>query len=348
MRRLLCGMLFAASFLKGAVPEACQTGADRFASGQYASAQENLWQCLDAGQASSEQAYQLAMTYRALRNYETGLRKTDSALTQSPNNVDLLFLAAYLHYRRNETKQSMLLTSKAYGIAPKDWRIHEMFALNYISFHMLEPARLSLLQAISLNSRNAELYYQLARLYFTLGSYVESIRISKQGLELAPDYPEMYHNLALSYEGSGNGELAVTNFRKAIELNRHLGRRDEWPLIDFAAYQRMGGQPEESLSLLREALAINPASPRANYEMGELLRDMRQYKEAATYLGKAIDLDPCNAKAIYGLALVSRTLGETDRSKALLQRFKEVDTAGRNPESKGCLEMTAAGLSALP
>ena len=144
MRRLLCGMLLAASLLKGAVPEACQTGADRFASGQYASAQENLWQCLDAGQASSEQAYQLAMTYRALRNYETGLRKTDSALTQAPNNVDLLFLAAYLHYRRNETKQSMLLTSKAYGIAPKDWRIHEMFALNYISFHMLEPARLSL------------------------------------------------------------------------------------------------------------------------------------------------------------------------------------------------------------
>jgi tetratricopeptide (TPR) repeat protein len=291
---------------------------------------------MDSGQAKPEQAYQLALTYRAIRNYDAGLARTGSALAQSPDNVDLLFLAAYLHYRRNETKESMMLTSKAYKLAPKDWRIHQLFALNYISFNMLDPARLSLQQAISLNPGNPELYYQLARLYFTLGSYVDSIRVSKQGLALAPEYPEMYHNLALSYEGSGNAEQAEINFRKAIELDHVQRRQDEWPLIDFAAYQRMGGKPEESLSLLKEALTINPSSPKANYEMGELLRDKRRYSEAKGYLEKAMELDPCNARAVYGLALVSRTLGETERSANLFQRFKEVDALAKDPNSKRC------------
>ena len=45
----------------------------------------------------------------------------------------------------------MILTSRACGLAPKDWRIQQLFALNYITFNMLEAAKLSLNQAIALN-----------------------------------------------------------------------------------------------------------------------------------------------------------------------------------------------------
>jgi tetratricopeptide (TPR) repeat protein len=57
---------------------------------------------------------------------------------------------------------------------------------------MLEAAKLSLQRAISLNPKNAELHYQLARLYFTLGSFVDSIEESKRALALSPDYAEVY------------------------------------------------------------------------------------------------------------------------------------------------------------
>ena len=100
-------------------------------------------------------------------------------------------------------------------------------------------------------------------------------------------------------------ELATQSFQKAIELDRKYNKRDEWPLVDFAVYQRMGGNPEASISLLKEALTINPDSPKANYEMGELLRDMRRYDEARKYLETALKLDPCNARTIYSLAIVT-------------------------------------------
>ncbi|MBV8708379.1 MAG: tetratricopeptide repeat protein [Acidobacteriaceae bacterium] len=318
-------LLLASVALSAQEPAACRNGLNLFHENRVQQAQGSLWECIESGKGDADDALTLAQTYKGLRNYESGLNRATADLQKLPDSVDLIYIAAYLHYRRNETKESMLLATKAYRLAPNDWRIHQLLALNYISFDMLEAAKLSLNRAISLKPDNAELLYQLARLYFALGSFVDSIEISKKALVVFPDYPEVYHNLALCYEGNGNIDMAMQNFQKAIDLNRKFKRQDEWPLIDFAVYQRMGGHPEASLPLLEEALGINPKSPKANYEMGELLRDERRFVEAKQYLETAVALDPCNARALYGLAVLMRQLGDAERSKALLQRFKEVD-----------------------
>ena len=346
-------LFLAAAFLNAEEPASCRDGLAQVKTSNYARGQASLWECVESGLGNETHAYYLGLTYRELKNYESGLSRTYTTLKRLPDNVDLLYLAAYLQYRSHDTKESMILASKAYRIAPKDWRIHQLFALNYISFNMLEAAKLSLLQAISLNANNAELYYQLARLYFTLGSFVDSIKFSQKALAIFPDYPEAYHNLALSYEGNGNVDLAIANFQKAVKLNRKYHRQDEWPLIDFAVYQRMGGKPEASLPLLEEALTINPRSPKANYEMGELLRDMRRYEEAKKYLETAVELDACNARAIYGLAILTRYMGDAARSATLFKRFKEVDQEARNPAhaGNGCQAtppLVAAPLAAGP
>jgi len=328
MRTALCVTLLFGVSVNAEEPPLCEAASAQFKSGDVSGAQSALWDCVKSGEGNETHAVYLAETYRELRNYDSGLTRVDALLEEHADNIDLLCIAAYLRYRRNEPKESMLLVSKAYRLAPENWRVHQLFALNYISFNMLEGAKLSLLKAIDLNPRNAELHYQLARLYFTLGSYVESIAASKQALSIFPDYAEVYHNLALSYEGNGNVDLAIANFEKAIELDRKHGRKDESPLIDFAVYQRMQGSPDASLPLLREALAINPRSPKANYQMGELLRDMKRYEESGKYLELAVSLDPCNARALYGLAMITRLLEDSDRSEALLKRFKEVDAGG--------------------
>src|SRR5260370_24078298 len=198
---------------------------------------------MESGSGNETHALYLALTYRPLKNYESGLTRTQKALKTFPDNLDLLYIAGSVLYRRNETKSSMILASKSYRLASNDWRIHQLFALNYISFDMLEAAKLSLQRAISLNPKNAELHYQLARLYFTLGSFVDSIEESKQALALRPDYAEVYHNLALSYEGNGSVDAAIQNFEQAVELNRKNKSNDEWPLIDFSTHHPMTRNP---------------------------------------------------------------------------------------------------------
>jgi tetratricopeptide (TPR) repeat protein len=331
--------LLIAPLLHAQEPASCENGLARFQAGNYVAAQSLLWECVESRTGDANDAFYLALTYRPLKNYASGLARVDLLLKELPDNVDLLYIAAYLHYRQNETKDSMILASKAYRLAPKDWRIQQLFALNYITFNMLEAAKLSLQQAIALNPNNAEIQYQLARVYFTEGNYAASIEASKKALAIIPDYPEVYHNLALAYEGSGNAELAIQSFQKAVDLDRKYDTRDEWPLVDFADYQRMLGHPEESVKLLSEALNINPNSPKANYEMGELLTDQHKYDDARKYLEIAVKLDPCNAAAIYGLAIVSRRLGDVAKSRSYFDRFKEVDRETKEPgnEGKTCL-----------
>ena len=170
----------------------CKSGMASFQFGNFSAAQDFLWDCIESRAGNENHAFYLALTYRPLKNYASGLTRANRLLKELPNNVDLLYIAAYLHYRQNEIKDSMVLTSKAYDLAPKDWRIQQLFALNYISFNMLEAAKLSLQQAIALKPDNAELEYQLARLYFTQGNYVASIETSKKALAILPDYPEVY------------------------------------------------------------------------------------------------------------------------------------------------------------
>ncbi len=323
-------------------PASCENGLARFQAGDFAAAQALLWECIESRAGNENGALYLALTYRPLQNYTSGLARVNRMLKEMPDNVDLLYIAAYLHYRQNETKDSMILTSKAYHFAPKDWRIQQLFALNYISFNMLEAAKLSLEEAIVLKPDNAELEYQLARLYFTQGNYVASIETSKKALAIIPDYPEVYHNLALSYQGSGDVELAIQSFQKAIELGQKYNKRDEWPLIDFADYRRMLGHPEASVTLLNEALNINPDSQKANYEMGELLADMHKYDEAQKYLEVALKLAPCNAATIYGLAIITRRLGDAARSRIYFEKFRQVNKETKEQTNDGqiCLAAT--------
>jgi tetratricopeptide (TPR) repeat protein len=300
----------------------CRAGLDQYSKGDYAAAQRLLSECVESHRGNGNHSLYLALTYRSLKNYDAGLRRTEAALARSPDDVDLLYLAAWLRYRRNETKDSMLLLSKAHRLAPKDWRLHQLFALNYISFDMLDTARLSLLQAIALNPRNAELYYQLGRLDYTQNHFEDSLGAMKSALSLVPDYPEAYDSLGLIYEALREDKRAAECYAKAIELGRSRGIRDEWPYIDFGAFLIERESPRESLPLLSQALKFNPASTKANYQMGRALRALGRQQEAAKYFEKAIELDPSFPSAYYHLATLMRDRGDQERFRVLISRFR--------------------------
>jgi tetratricopeptide (TPR) repeat protein len=326
MRSTICRIiliaLMAASSPGAVEPDPCQAGLDQFKAGDYATAQRTLSNCVESRHGSANHAFRLALTYRSLKNYEAGLSRTNAALKQSPEDVDLLYLAAYLHYRRNETKDSMVLLSKAYKLAPNDWRLHQLFALNYISFEMHEEAKLSLVKAIALNPNYAELHYQLGRLYFTLNRFEDSIQAMKSALAIMPDYPEVYDSLGLTYEALQDAKRAAENYTKAIEIDRKRGIRDEWPLINYGTFLLHEESPLASLPFLSKALEFNPQSTKANYQMGRALCALKRNAGAEKYFEKTIQLEPSFSSAYYQLATLIRNRGDRERATVLMAQFK--------------------------
>jgi len=322
MRSVLLLCVIAVS-LKAQAPPACQAGLDQVKSGDYVSAQSSLWSCVESGAGNPTHTFYLTLTYRELKNYDSGLNRANADLKQTPDSVELLYLAAFLHYRQGDSKDSMLLLSKAYKLDPNDWRIHQLFALNYITFKMNEAVEAELKKAIALNPTNAELEYQLGRLYFTLNRFDESIAAMKRALAITPDYPEVYDNLGLTYAGLREPKLAEESFSRAIEIDRKQGIKDPLPLINCAKfYFFYETAPEKSLPLLSQALEMDPHSREANYQMGRVLRALRRDDEAEKYFEETIEVDPSFPYAYYELGKLLQKRGDNARAAVLLDRFK--------------------------
>jgi tetratricopeptide (TPR) repeat protein len=321
MRSVLLLFVLAAS-LNAQAPPSCQAGLDQVKGADYVNGQSSLWSCVESGSGSPEHTYYLTLTYRELKNYDSGLSKANAALKQTPDSVEMLYLAAFLHYRRGENKDSMLLLSKAYKQAPDDWRIHQLFALNYITFKMYAAVEAELRRAIALNPTNAELEYQLGRLYFTQNWFDKSIAAMRRALALTPDYPEVYDSLGLSYEALQDEKQAEESYTKAIELDRKHGIKDPWPLINYAKLLFYQESPQASLPYLSQALEIDPRSPEANYQMGRVMRALHRNAEAEKYFEKTIDVDASFANAYYQLGTLLQKRGENARAAVLLNRFK--------------------------
>src|SRR5262245_17294288 len=183
---------FLAGLAWARTPEPCETGSRLFSARRYAEAQAPLWDCVIAGSRSKDSAHQLALTYRELKNYDRGWARAAGALARQPASVDLLYVAGFIKFRMGEHQESIRLLGQAFHLDNYDWRVHQAFAFNYIVMDIRPGALAELETAIKLNPRNAELYYELARLQYVQMQVAESIASSEKALALFSDYAEVY------------------------------------------------------------------------------------------------------------------------------------------------------------
>lgn len=99
----------------------------------------------------------------------------------------------------------------------------------------------------------------------------------------------------------GAGDLA-----QAEQIARRLlaaDRQDEEALHLLAQICYRRGRAEESVTLMKELLGLNPAHAPYNNDYGVMLASLGRWDEAATAYGVAVVLDQRNVDARFNLAL---------------------------------------------
>jgi tetratricopeptide (TPR) repeat protein len=125
--------------------------------------------------------------------------------------------------------------------------------------------------------------------------------------ELLKQHPESYriHQLAgETLEAQGKNDLAMREYRKAVEINPKVPRVRYRIGRLIAAKGRDPAMDQEALSQFRQELAVNPADAASEYEIGEIFRKNHQLEEAQKHFLRALELSPTFVEARVGLAKV--------------------------------------------
>lgn len=129
------------------------------------------------------------------------------------------------------------------------------------------------------------------------------------------DFASARHNLGNLYAHLGKSELAISHYRKAIEIDHHF-----YPAkVNLAAQYNRAGDNTAAEKLLRQVLASQPEQYEVHYSLGLLLAETKQYEEAVLYLREAARGMPDRSRIRYNLGLLLQYVQKDEEAEAALK-----------------------------
>jgi tetratricopeptide (TPR) repeat protein len=174
-------------------------------------------------------------------------------------------------------------------------------------------------EAIVLDEENAVIYNNRGMSYYYLGKFPTAFHDFNKAVRLDTSFAEAYSNRGSARYNNQNIAAATdidlrkaeSDFSRALELDEGL----------VSAYRNRGiirfhlKKYQESFLDLQKAIYLHPADPIVYYHMGNLMMALEEYREAVTYLGECLKLDPDMSEAVYQRALAYIQLDELDLAR---------------------------------
>ncbi|MCM2326783.1 MAG: tetratricopeptide repeat protein [Lysobacter sp.] len=85
---------------------------------------------------------------------------------------------------------------------------------------------------------------------------------------------------------------------------------------------------EHAIAAFHRVLKFAPAMPEAHANMGFALVGLKRYREAKSFFEGAIDLQPRQLNAYYGLALAAEGLGDLEVARGAMRTYVHLAPAG--------------------
>lgn len=172
---------------------------------------------------------------------------------------------------------------------PKEADLHLFLGMSLLRLRDPHAAVLAIKKAIAVNPNHVE-----AR---TLLGYVElevrgdagaAIREYTKVIELRPDLPEAYSNLAVAQKKQGELDQAIANLNKALERKADYAAA----ITTRGGIYAEQGKWSEARRDFEQALKLNPKDDGALYGLAQALRESKDYAGAQQALSELISRSP--------------------------------------------------------
>ncbi len=202
---------------------------------------------------------------------------------------------------------------------------HGMLATLLLQLGRAADAEAVVARALGLRQGSADAHDALAHVSMLLGNHARSNELYRRAVDLAPNDPRFWYNLASSERSFGRLVEAEAACDKAIALNSA-----QYATYLLRSELRVQSQEQNHISELKSQLSVRNLSDRARvllgYALAKELDDLRQYDEAFHWFSEAARSR--RKQLSYDVALDERKL----------QRIGEVYPKQAVPRSSGDFE----------
>jgi tetratricopeptide (TPR) repeat protein len=267
----------------------------------------------------------------AVRDWDKAERLLVAEIDRAPGSADLLTFLARIFIIDKKPLNAAIAIKKAEAIGPIDDRTRFTLALAYVAMGQREWAIPELERLARSDGSNVIYAYWLARLDYDAGKYASAITRLKGVLAGDPRFVRAHDNLGLCYEAQNQPEQAIAHYREAIRLNREAATKSPWPPFNLGLLLRQRGETKEAEALFREAITYDAGFAQAHYELGTLFEEQSRIDAALGELALAIQANPAYAEPHYARARIYRRQGDSTRADEALATFQRL----RNGTSPG-------------
>jgi Flp pilus assembly protein TadD len=163
-----------------------------------------------------------------------------------------------------------------------------------------------------------------------------AIATYQEVLAVAPDLPEVHHNLGLAYKRKEMWDEAGTEFRKAAELDPDFAE----PHGALAVLLANAGHRDEAIVELEQAVELDPENVEYLYNLGILYKDSGRARDAEEAFLTLEEMDPDNPEIQYHMGTTLLGLGKMDEAIARLEKYVETapDDAPNKASAQGMID----------
>ena len=255
-------------------------------------------------------------------------QELEQARNLDATNPEVFAAMADLFRKQGRHSEIEPALQKAIDLDPKDWRWVNQLGLYYMYNSVparLADAVQQFQKAIALTPDNGRAYNNLGVAYKNQERFADAKASFEKAIQLEPD-PSYLSNLGSTLQLEGDYAKAADTFRRALELNpnnyvaagnlasalvwtpggqaaaraaylraielaeafRKDRPKDALLLARLGSFYASIGEPAKSLPLVRQAVALDPASSQVLYKAGEAYELLHHRDDALRFLGQAL------------------------------------------------------------
>jgi Flp pilus assembly protein TadD len=153
-------------------------------------------------------------------------------------------------------------------------------------------------EALALDSKLAQVWYNLGSACRHLGRFDQAIAAYQQAVSLQPNDPAGWNNLGLARRDRGDLEGAIAAFRRVQDLDPSLPAAQ----VNLGNALRDSGRRDAAIDAYRRAIAGDPGLVAAHFNLHAALYRQSDPRPAEEALVRALELEPAHEGAAFHLA----------------------------------------------